>query len=86
MNIERIKDQALDYKNSVASKYLPIDQEEVLSKIRDADHYFLSIKYDGHLYLLCYEDGKAFLVNPGGNIVEDLPLLEDVKTTKNGHL
>ena len=80
MNIERFKDQALNYKNSVASKYLPIDQEEVLSKIRDADHYFLSIKYDGHFYLLCFEDGKAFLVNPGGNVIEDLPLLEDAKT------
>ena len=80
MSFEHFVDQALDYKNSVASKYLPVDQEEVLSKIRQAEQYFLSIKYDGHFYMLCYENGKVALVNPGGNIIEDLPLLEDAKT------
>jgi len=80
MDIEHYINQALDYKNSVASKYLPVDQGEILSKIREADHYFLSIKYDGHFYLLCYENGKVALINPGGNAIEDIPLLDDAKT------
>ena len=80
MNFERFRDQALDYKNSVASKYLSVAQGEILSKIREANHYFISIKYDGHFYLLCYENGKVALINSGGNVIEDLPLLDDAKT------
>ena len=80
MNFKRFIDQALDYKNSVASKYLPVDHGEILSKIREADHYFLSVKYDGHFYLLCYENDKAVFINSGGNVIEDLPLIDDAKT------
>ena len=45
--------QAQTYKRSVASKYLPAGREEIVSKIREADQYLLSVKYDGHFYLLC---------------------------------
>ncbi len=71
--------QAQTYKRSVASKYLPAGGEEIVSKIREADQYLLSVKYDGHFYLLCCEKGAVTLVSPGGNVIDDLPLLADAK-------
>ena len=79
MDFNYFINQAIDYKKSVASKYLPVSQGEILSKIREADEYLLSIKYDGHSYLLCYENGEVALINAGGNIIEDLPVLIDAK-------
>ena len=71
--------QAQTYKRSVASKYLPAGGEEIVSKIREADQYLLSVKYDGHFYLLCCEKEAVTLVSPGGNVIDDLPLLADAK-------
>tara|TARA_B110000438_G_scaffold303043_1_gene362841 strand:- start:6073 stop:7437 length:1365 start_codon:yes stop_codon:yes gene_type:complete len=79
MDFNYFINKAIDYKKSVASKYLPVGQGEILSKIREADKYLLSIKHDGHFYLLCYENGKVALINHGGNIIKDLPALDDVK-------
>ena len=31
-------------------------------------------------YLLCYENGKVVFINSGGNVIEDLPLIDDAKT------
>jgi ATP-dependent DNA ligase len=72
--------QAQTYKRSVASRYLPAGSEEIVSKIREADQYLLSIKYDGHFYLLCCEKGAVTLVSPGGNVIDDLPMLADAKS------
>ena len=34
------------------------DLVEIISKIRESEEYLLSIKYDGHFYLLCYENNN----------------------------
>lgn len=83
MNIKTFISQAQNYKRTVASRYLPVGQEEIVSKIREANQYLLSVKFDGHFYLLCYENNKASLVSPGGNVVNDLPLLLDIKNILN---
>ena len=72
--------QAQTYKRSVASRYLPAGSEEIVSKIREADQYLLSVKYDGHFYLLCCEKGELSLISPGGNVIDDLPMLADAKS------
>ena len=72
-------DQAKTYKRSVAGKYLPSSGEEIISKVREAEFYLLSIKYDGHFYLLCYKNGEIAFVSPGGNIITDLPSLSIAK-------
>ena len=65
-------DKAKTYKRAVARRYLP----EIVSKVREADKYYLSTKFDGHLYILIYEDKKASLVNHFGTVHNDLPLLK----------
>ena len=59
MDYKKYISRARDYKQSIASKYLPIDGKEIISKIREADKYLLSVKYDGHLYHLCIEEGEV---------------------------
>ena len=79
MDTKNYISQAKTYKRSVASKYLPAGGEEIVSKIREADQYLLSVKYDGHFYLLCCEKGEVALLSPGGNVIDDLPMLADAK-------
>ena len=83
MDIKTFISQAQNYKRTVASRYLPVGEEEIVSKIREANQYLLSVKFDGHFYLLCYENNKVSLVSPGGNVVNDLPLLLDIKNILN---
>ena len=69
-------DKAKTYKRAVARRYLPVSSEEIVSKVREADKYYLSTKFDGHLYILIYENKKASLINHFGTIHHDLPLLK----------
>ena len=55
-----------DYKNKIASRYIPVDPETIGMKIVEADYYLMSAKLDGHLGLLVTERGKATLYNRRG--------------------
>ena len=79
-----MKELAQKYKRQTASRYLPVGKEEITSKIMEADSYAVSTKYDGHLYLLSFDGEKAELINHGGNIISDLPLLEEAKQLLKG--
>ena len=76
-------DKAKTYKRAVARRYLPVSSEEIVSKVREADKYYLSTKFDGHLYILIYENKKASLVNHFGTIHNDLPLLKRAEELTN---
>ena len=76
--IKMMIDKAKTYKRAVARRYLPVSSEEIVSKVREADKYYLSTKFDGHLYILIYEDKKASLFNHFGTIHNDLPLKSPV--------
>ena len=73
-------DKAKTYKRAVARRYLPVSSEEIVSKVREADKYYLSTKFDGHLYILIYENKKASLINHFGTVLDDLPLLRSIET------
>lgn len=68
---------AQQYKRQTASRYLPVGKEEITSKIMESDNYAVSNKYDGHLYLLSFDGEKAELINHGGNVITDLPMLKE---------
>ena len=68
---------AINYKRKVASKYLPIGPDQITNKILESESYFVSRKYDGHLYLLFFDGKKAILKNHGGAELEDLELLTE---------
>ena len=72
-------DKAKTYKRAVARRYLPVSSEEIVSKVREADKYYLSTKFDGHLYILIYENKKASF-NHFSTVLDDLPLLKKQKS------
>ena len=58
------------YKSKVASRYIPVDPEQIGLKIMEADYYLTSIKHDGYFASLEIKQGKATLYDRNGNIKE----------------
>ena len=53
----------------------------MMEKKLPEDSYYVSKKVDGEFNALYYQDGKAFLINPGGTIRAGLPMLEEIQDT-----
>ena len=39
----------INYKNTVASKFLPVRSDQIKTRVFELDKYYLSTKIDGHL-------------------------------------
>ena len=70
---------AKQYKRLTASKYVPVAEDEMISKIIEAEKYHVSPKYDGHLYILHFDGSNLKLINHSGNIIDDLPMFLEAK-------
>jgi hypothetical protein len=79
-----MKEIAQKYKRQTASRYLPVGAQEITSKIMEAECYSVSTKHDGHFYLLSFDGKKATLINHGGTVIEDLPLLKEATALLKG--
>ena len=55
------------YKSKIASRYIPVDAEQIGMKIPESESYFASIKHDGHLAFLSIQEGKAELFDRNGD-------------------
>ena len=58
------------YKTKIASRYIPVDPEEIGLKIMESEFYFTSIKLDGYFAALEIKNGKATLYDRNGNSKE----------------
>ena len=58
------------YKSKIASRYIPVDAEQIGMKIPESECYFASIKHDGHLAFLSVKKGKAQLFDRNGEEVK----------------
>ena len=67
-----INQKITDYKNKVASRYIPVDAEQMLQKIMEAEYYLVSQKYDGHFGVLEIKKGTATLYNRNGELPESV--------------
>ncbi len=56
----------LTYKNKVASRYIPVDAEQIGMKVAESEFYMASVKYDGFFGMLQVEKGKAVLYGRDG--------------------
>ena len=79
-----IKEIAQKYKRQTASRYLPIESDQITTKIMEAEMYAVSTKFDGHLYLLSFDGKNTELINHGGTTLTDLPLLKDATKLLKG--
>lgn len=76
---------ANNYKRKIASRYLPVGPDQITSKILESEQYFISQKYDGHLYFLSFDGKKAVLKNHGGSEITDLSFLLDFSKKINSN-
>ena len=72
------------YKTQVASRYIPLAPEDLGRRMLESEGYHVSRKLDGHLYFLCADGDGVWLENHGGNVIEELPLLEEAKKALKG--
>ena len=77
INRHYMQNQIAKYKHQIASRYLPITQNEIETKILKSDLYSISTKFDGHFYGLNFDGEKAELINHAGNVITDLPILNE---------
>ena len=69
-------DIAIDYKHRVAGAFILVEGDKLTSKVGGSD-ISVTRKIDGTMQVVFLRDGKAFMANSGGNIVEGLPCLDD---------
>lgn len=70
-----------DYKRKLASRYIPVTNDEVGTRLRKSEEYIYSIKEDGVFAALSFDGKKCALIFPNGKTITDLPLLDEAKNT-----
>jgi hypothetical protein len=65
----------VQYKTRVASRYFPVHPDGIGMKITEADHYFTSIKYNGHFGIVTVKKGKAVIFGSDGS-EKSIPSIE----------
>lgn len=70
------------YKTKIASRYIPINPEQVGLKIMESTTYYTSVKYDGYFAVLTVKNGKAILQNGNDKELEIKSILEAAKQIK----
>jgi ATP-dependent DNA ligase len=55
------------YKTKIASRYIPVDADQIGLKIAESEYYLASVKHDGHLAFLSVKKGKAQLFDRNGD-------------------
>ena len=70
-----------DYKRKLASRYIPVTNDEVGTRLRKSEEYIYSIKEDGVFTALSFDGKKCALIFPNGKTITDLPLLDEAKNT-----
>lgn len=65
-----------EYRRIQASRLIPMEKKDIRSRL-PVGEYQVSRKVDGELAILCFSEGEAILLNPGGTVRLGLPLLAE---------
>jgi len=68
--------EAADYKKKIASNFISITPEEIDLRVK-GETFFASLKIDGELAVIFYEDGNIIAINTGGTVRMGLPPLTE---------
>ncbi|HNQ15088.1 MAG TPA: hypothetical protein PKM58_05960, partial [Pyrinomonadaceae bacterium] len=60
--------KAQDFKRRISGLLYPTNGDEIGEKLSKNGKYVVSRKIDGEFSLLCFDEGKALTVNPGGTV------------------
>ena len=75
----QLSEKLLNYKNSVASKYIPVRSDQILTRVFDLDKYYVSTKMDGHLCFIIKEKNDISILNHNSNPFEREELISEIK-------
>jgi ATP-dependent DNA ligase len=70
------------YKTKIASRYMPVDPEQIGLKIIEAEYYYTSVKHDGYFAALEIKNGIATLFDRNGNPLEIKAITNAAKDIK----
>ena len=73
----------MNYKNTRASRYIPVRGDDITSRIFELDNYFVSTKYDGHLCFIIKSKEDVLICNYNGTSFERPELNEEIKSNPN---
>ena len=71
------------YKSKIASRYIPVDSEQIGLKIAESEYYLASQKLDGHLTFLAVKKGKAQLLDRNGNEMNVPAIIKEAEAFKD---
>ena len=74
---QEIIDIAINYKRKVAGAFQSITVDDINSKIAGIE-LIVTTKIDGEYNLLCFDGIRSVLVNNGGKIKSELPILDEI--------
>ena len=74
---QEIINQAIEYKRKVTGAFQAITQEDIKSKIAGSE-LIVTTKIDGEYNLLYFDGVNSTLINSGGNVKTELPILEEI--------
>ena len=75
---DQVSERLLNYKNTVASKYLPVRSDQISSRVFDLDKYYISTKIDGHICFILKDKNNITIVNHNSTAFEREELIKEI--------
>tara|TARA_B100000945_G_C20424828_1_gene619875 strand:+ start:3669 stop:5015 length:1347 start_codon:yes stop_codon:yes gene_type:complete len=75
---DQVSERLLNYKNTVASKYLPVRSDQISSRVFDLDKYYISTKIDGHICFILKDKNNITIVNHNTTAFEREELSKEI--------
>ena len=82
---KQLSEKILNYKNAVASKYLPVRSDQISKRVFDMEKYFLSTKIDGQICFIIKKKTSIDLVNHNSTPFERQELIDELKNSLKKH-
>ncbi len=80
-----ISEKILNYKNAVASKYLPVRSDQISKRVFDMEKYFLSTKVDGQICFIIKKNNSINLVNHNSTPFDRKELINELSESLKKH-
>ena len=81
---DQVSERLLNYKNTVASKYLPVRSDQISSRVFDLDKYYISTKIDGHICFILKDKNNITIVNHNSTAFEREELIKEIPLGRFG--
>lgn len=69
--------KAQEFKRRISGLLYPTNGDEIAEKIPRSGKFVATRKIDGEFCLVCFDDGQALTVNPGGTVRVGLPCIQE---------